>query len=234
VRVAEIWRYPVKSLQGERLEAVEVDSSGVRGDRSYALFDATTGFGLTARREPLLLFAAAAIGSGGALTITVPDGSLASTDEELSDWLGRKVHLRPAADTGPRRYETVADFEDEDGEWEPFDGSLGAFHDLAGASLSLLSRDSIGAWDARRFRANLLLDGGDDHALAGTRVAVGGAQLDVGLPIPRCVMTTRPQPGGLERDLDVLRTIHRERGGCLAVGALVHQPGRVRAGDEVS
>lgn len=234
MRVAEIWRYPVKSLQGERMDDVEVDRGGVRGDRGHAIFDATTGFGLTARREPQLLYAAASLGSGGELTITLPDGSVASTDQELSDWLGRDVRLRPAADTGPRRYENVADFEDEDGRWEPFDGSRGAFHDSAGASLSLLSRDSIGAWDARRFRANLLLESGDDSALAGTRVTVGEAQLRVGSAITRCVMTTRPQPGGLERDLDVLRTIHRERGGCLAVGALVRRPGRVRIGDEVS
>jgi len=234
MRVAEIWRYPVKSLQGERVDDVRIDPGGVHGDRTYAIFDAATGFGLTARREPQLLYAAAAVDPGGALTITLPDGSAAATNEALSDWLGRHVQLRPAADTGPRRYEDVADFEHEHGRWEPFDGSPGAYHDSAGASVSLLSRDSIGAWDARRFRANLLLDEGDDTALAGMRVAVGGAHLDVGDPIERCVMTTRPQPGGLERDLDVLRTVHRERGGCLAVGALVHRPGRVRVGDEVS
>ena len=44
-------------------------------------------------------------------------------------------------------------------------------------------------------------------------------------------MTTRPQPGGLERDLDVLRTIHRERGGCLAIGAVVRRTGTVEVGD---
>ena len=43
--------------------------------------------------------------------------------------------------------------------------------------------------------------------------------------IDRCVMTTRPQPGGIERDLDVLRSIHRTRDGCLAIGALVATPG---------
>jgi hypothetical protein len=48
------------------------------------------------------------------------------------------------------------------------------------------------------------------------------------------VMTTRPQAGGVERDLDVLRTINRERGGCLAVGALVRQPGTVRVGDTLT
>ena len=46
-------------------------------------------------------------------------------------------------------------------------------------------------------------------------------------------MVTRPQPGDVERDLDVLRTIHREREGCLAVGATVDAPGTVTVGDEV-
>ena len=76
--------------------------------------------------------------------ITLPDGSVAGGDDALSDWLGRRVHLRPAADTAARRYENPADFEDESGRWEPFDGSPGAFHDSARASVSLLSRASIG------------------------------------------------------------------------------------------
>ena len=50
--------------------------------------------------------------------------------------------------------------------------------------------------------------------------------------ISRCVMTTRPQAGGIERDLDVLRTIARERDARLAVGALVTGAGTMRVGDE--
>jgi hypothetical protein len=46
-------------------------------------------------------------------------------------------------------------------------------------------------------------------------------------------MTTRPQAGGIGRDTGVLKTIHRERGGVLAVGALVARPGRVAVGDAV-
>ena len=56
----EIWRFPVKSMQGERVDAAEVETQGLRGDRAYALFDTETGLGLTARREPRLLFATAA------------------------------------------------------------------------------------------------------------------------------------------------------------------------------
>jgi uncharacterized protein YcbX len=55
--------------------------------------------------------------------------------------------------------------------------------------------------------------------------------LDVGDPIPRCVMVTRPQPGGIARDTSVLKAIHRERGGDLAVAALVQRPGIARTGE---
>ena len=47
-------------------------------------------------------------------------------------------------------------------------------------------------------------------------------------------MTTRAQPGGIERDLNVLRTIARERDACLAVGALVARPGAVAVGDPLT
>ena len=44
-------------------------------------------------------------------------------------------------------------------------------------------------------------------------------------------MVTRPQTGGLPRDTDVLKRVHRERDGVLAVGALVERAGTVVAGD---
>ena len=47
-------------------------------------------------------------------------------------------------------------------------------------------------------------------------------------------MVTRPQAGGIERDTAVLKTIHRERDGNLAVGALVTRSGAVRTGDVAS
>ena len=49
--------------------------------------------------------------------------------------------------------------------------------------------------------------------------------------MPRCLMTTRPQAGGIGRDTEVLKTVHRERGGALAVGAVVARPGVLAVGD---
>ena len=233
VNILEIWRYPVKSLGGECLEEVDALATGLAGDRGFALFDTSTGFGLTARRCPEMLFGSATLRPDGTARITLPDGSEATDDRALSDWLGRPVELRAASEPVQRRYENPADFEDERGAWEPFDGSPGAFHDTAGASVSLLSSGTIGSWDRRRFRGNLVVDGQGEDELVGRRVTAGSAQLHVRLRIARCVMVTRPQPDGIDRDLDVLRRIHRERGGDLAVGGEVTRPGRLGVGDEV-
>jgi uncharacterized protein YcbX len=234
MRVAELWRYPVKSLQGERLESTDVSPEGLEGDRRFAIYDAETGFGLTARRVPELLFASARLLDDGAVEITLPDGSVAGDDDALSAWLERPVTLRSAATDVARRYENPVDFEHEaTSEWEPFRGAGGPFHDSSRARVSLVSTGTIGAWDRRRFRSNVLLDGEGEDALVGSEVTLGGAVLDVRMRMERCVMTTRPQPDGIDRDLAVLRTIARERGACLAIGALVTQAGTVRVGDEL-
>jgi uncharacterized protein YcbX len=234
VKVVELWRYPVKSLQGELLDRATVTPTGLGGDRAFAIFDVETGLGLTARRVPELLFGRARATDEG-VAIELPDGSVAHDDRALSRWLGREVTLRAAASAGPREYENPLDFEDERAsEWIRFRGSGGAFHDSDRTQVSLLSTRTIGAWDRRRFRANVIVDGGEEDDLVGVRVRVGEAVLAIVKQISRCVMTTRAQPDGIDRDLDVLRVINRERAGHLAVGALVVQPGVVRVGDELA
>jgi uncharacterized protein YcbX len=236
VRVLELWRHPVKSLQGERLDSAMVMGDGLEGDRRFAIFDVETGFGLTARRAPELLFASARWRGDDGVEITLPDGSLAPDDDALSEWLGRRVELRAADRQMPRRYENPeVDFEREtERDWAPFEGAPGPFHDSRSARVSLVSTETIGSWDRRRFRSKVLLDGAGEDGLVGSRIALGDAVLDVGERIQRCVMTTRPQPDGIERDLTVLRTIARERDARLAVGALVMRPGRVSVGDALS
>ena len=235
MQVTELWRYPVKSLQGERLEAVEVAADGLEGDRRFAIFDVETGLGLSARRKPELLFASARLREDGRVDITLPDGSTARDDAALSAWLDQPVTLESTETQAVRRFENPLDFEHEaTSAWEEFETAPGAFHDSARARVSLVSTATIGAWDRRRFRANVLLEGEGEDALVGSQVILGDAVLDVGMRIQRCVMTTRPQPGGIERDLDVLRTIARERDACLAIGALVARPGTVQVGAQLA
>jgi uncharacterized protein len=248
VRVLELWRFPVKSMQGEQLQQAEIGPEGITGDRCWALFDLDTGFGLTARRVPDLLFAAGRLRDDGGVEVVLPDGTVTTDDGVLSDWLGRRVALRGVGDVPDRpRYESpdddLAEAEPETraegraaeqaGRWHDWQGGSGAFHDNSGGRVSLVTTATLGTWDRRRFRSNVVLDGAGEDGLVGTRVRLGEAVLDLGEPIPRCVMVTRPQPGGIARDTSVLKSIHRERGGDLAVGALVHTPGRVRTGDEL-
>jgi uncharacterized protein YcbX len=170
VRVLELWRYPVKSLQGERVQVAEIGAGGIHGDRQWALFDVATGYGLTARREPGLLFAAALLRGDGQVEIVLPDGTRTADDGVLSDWLGRPVALRSAAEvTERRRYESPGDDLDERSGWHDWEGAAGgAFHDNADGRLSLVSSATLGEWDRRRFRSNVLLDGAGEEALVGS------------------------------------------------------------------
>ena len=233
MQIAELWRYPVKSLQGERLESAEFGPLGLLGDRRYAIFDRATGFGLTARRAPELLYAAARLSAGGGVEITLPDGRTATDDDALSEWLGRPVELRSSETTGDRRYENPDDIETEAPEsWGLFHGAAGAFHDSS--VVTLVSTATLRGADPRRFRANILLDGDGEDDLVGSTVLAGTALLHVTQPVIRCVMVTRPQPGGIGHDRDVLRRIHRDRGGMLSVAAVVARPGVARVGDDVA
>lgn len=233
MRLLEIWRYPVKSLQGERVDATLLGPEGVAGDRQLAIFDVETGFGLTGRREAELLFASARI-VGEAVEITLPDGSLARDDAALSQWIGRPVALRSTSEATSRRFESPEDFENEaSGNWRAFTGALGSFRDDQDAAISIASTGSLGEWPQRRFRPNLVVDGSGEDELVGSTMRIGGAVVRVQERLGRCVMVTRAQPG-IERDLGVLRTIHRERDHTFAVGATVHTPGEIAVGDELA
>ncbi len=228
--VAELWRYPVKSLRGERVEGSEIGREGLLGDRAFGIVDEATGHVLTARREPRLLFATARWHDGD-VEITGPEAVPLNTDDALSGWLGRRVRLaRAGADGGV--YENPRDSEHET-DWMTWQGPGHAWHDSGRTRVSLVSTETLGAWAPERFRPNVLLEGGGEDALVGEQVRLGSVTLDVIRQVGRCVMVTRAQPG-LEVDRDVLRHIHRERDGDLAVGALVSQPGSVAVGDRLT
>jgi MOSC domain-containing protein len=233
-RIRELWRYPVKSMQGESPDRVRVGDAGVVGDRQWALVDLETGLALTARREPDLLFATAALIDDG-VAITLPDGTTTSDDRELSAWLGHPVALTRADAVDHGTYEIALDFENEStAEWFRWDGPTWSFHDSTRTQVSIIGAGSLGAWDVRRFRPNVVVEGSGEDEWVGATVAIGSALLDVVAPIDRCVITTRPQPGGIDRDLDVLRTVNRDRAGNLGVGARVSSPGEIAVGDQVA
>lgn len=231
MRVEELWRFPVKSLQGERLDRAAIVADGLAEDRRFAIVDAATGLALTARRVPQLLFASARL-VGDGVAITLPDGSEANDDGALSAWLGRPVTLVDGhAKSGALSAECPVD--ETEVEWFTYNSAPGAFHDAPIWRVSMISTATLGEWDRRRFRANVVLDGEGEDALVGKEIALGDAVVHVESPILRCVMITRPQPRGIERDVEVLRAINRDRGSCIAIGATVRTPGEVSVGDEL-
>jgi hypothetical protein len=230
MRIEQIWRYPVKSVGGHRVAAATVTDTGIEGDRSWGIVDDATGKVLTGRREPRLLMATTTHDEDGPI-ITAEKTPPMRTSEELSRWLGRSVTLTRAGAEGGT-YENPLDFEHDD-DWMSWQGPGGAWHDSDKARVSIASRDTMGEWDPRRFRANLVVDGAGEDGLVDHQVKVGGVLVFVVKPITRCVMVTRPQPG-LDRDLDVLRTINRTRNSTLGVGAVVISGGRLAEGDELA
>jgi uncharacterized protein len=237
VIVSQIWRYPVKSIGGERLESADVGELGIAGDRGWGVVDRSTGMVLTARRAPQLLFASARVDPAGpdpAVVITLPTGREvtigASGDAELSEWLELDVELRRAGDTGGT-YENPLNVEDED-DWVTWQGPAGAWHDSPRSRLSLVSESTLGQWDIRRFRTNVLVSGRGEDEFVDSAIEVGSCRLDITQRIDRCIMVTRPQPG-LDRDLGVLQAVHRERSSCVSIGALVARAGVISVGDKV-
>ncbi|MGI5454990.1 MOSC domain-containing protein [Streptomyces sp. CA-249302] len=93
--VAALYRYPVKSMLGERLDAVRVTDRGLTGDRGYALLDEETGKVASAKSPRLwrqLLTCTATLTRTGP-RITAPDGTELPDADALSALLGRKVTL---------------------------------------------------------------------------------------------------------------------------------------------
>ena len=236
-RVTGLWRYPVKSMQGEALDrGDDRDRSASSVIASGRVVDVETGLALTARRQPELLFASAAL-DGDDVVITLPDG----TDDRrrrasLSAWLGHAVALTRADAVDHGTYEIALDFENEDTaewfQWEGPDVELPRLDPHPGVDHRRRTRSATGT--SAGSAPTSLVDGARRGRLDRlARSGVGAATLDIVKPIDRCVITTRPQPGGIDRDLDVLRTVNRDRDGNLGIGAMVTATGRVAVGDEI-
>jgi uncharacterized protein YcbX len=248
--VAELWRFPVKSMQGVPVDALDFTTNGAAGDRAWGVVDPAAGRVLSAKRWPALLHATGGIDDDGTVTVTLPDGTThaagdPATDAALSAWLGHDVQLRQPPSGDGLAYELYTDaWDDGSPTWE-FPGPPGGpFVDLAAAHVlttaSLRAAATLhpdGAWDVRRFRPNALLevegDGFVEDDWVGQAVRLGGVTVEPFMPTVRCSMTTREQPG-LPRDVDIAKTLNREHALNLGLYCTVSVPGQVRVGDPVT
>lgn len=208
MQVAELWRYPVKSLRGEQLLETELLADGIPGDRLVHV-RAPNGRVITSRTRPRLL------GLAGTCT---PDGEALIDGRPWYDPRSRAavvavagVGAELARYEGPERFDVLP--------------------------LSIVSDGAVAALgvDRRRLRPNILIGGVDglaEQAWPGRRMRIGEATVELVKLRGRCVMTTF-DPDTLDQDAGVLRRIVDEFGGTISLDSAVIAPGRVRVGDEV-
>jgi len=205
--VDQLWRYPVKTLAGERLEVAEVTVNGIVGDRTVHVRGPE---GVrTSRRQHRLL------GLHGSLD---PDGRpLVDGHSWDGDEAGALVRAAAGEDAwlaaydGPERFDVLPLL-------VATDGAIAAF-----------------GRDVRRLRPNIVISGVDgmqETTWPGAELHIGDVVIALESMRPRCPMTT-VDPDTLERDPGVLRDIARRFGGRLALNAGVTAEGRIAVGDEV-
>lgn len=218
--VSELWRYPVKSMQGERLDGANLSERGVDGDRMYAVRDQETGKIASAKhpREwgALLRCAASIASAGGAadnLHITLPDGRQVTAG--LDDWDDVDTVLHTLTGHMVRLVNVVPEMPEIDRYWPDVEGlalrdtvtsnvigqgaPAGTFFDyaplhlLTTASLAALSAlYPTGQVDRRRFRPNIVVE---TPALAQGFVENDwvGSTIQIGREVRLCVTSPVPR-----------------------------------------
>lgn len=229
--VSQLWRFPIKSMAGERLEAARItEATGVLGDRGYALLDVATGRIASAKHPrhwaSLLGFKTRVVERDGErhprVEISLPDGKRVHQDDPdidqvLSSTLGREVKLIAT----PPKQVTYDEFDSALGDAKAAPLAVGApegtFFDFASlhivttgtlAKLRALAPDS--RFDVARFRPNMVVETNDEafheNAWLGHVISIGDeVQAYVDFPCPRCVMTTLAQ-GDVPADPNILKT----------------------------
>jgi uncharacterized protein YcbX len=210
MQVAELWRYPVKSMRGERLQVAEIGGDGVAGDR-LAHVRQQSGRVVTSRFRPALLGL---------------QGSLGVDGEPLVDGLpwdsaGARELARAAAGPGAE----IVRFRG---------GDHGQRYDVLPLTVLTTGMAAAVGVDRRRFRPNIVLAGAsglEESGWPGYGLRAGSALIGIRNRRARCVMTTF-DPDTLEQDVGVLRRIVRSFEGQVALDCWVIEPGRIAEGDE--
>ena len=259
--VVSLWQYPVKSMMGEELNAIEVTERGLFGDRAYALVDSSDGKVATAknpRKWPRLFdFRATFIEPARAaakippVRIAFPDGTTVTSDQSdlnqiLSKALNREVTFRAAPHgavdaeeywpdmDGLDHRDTVTDFTLPEGTF--FDCAM--VHLLTTATLDRLRElYPQGRFEVRRFRPNIVVQlasdekGFAENAWVGHTLAIGTA-VRLNITGP-CgrCVMTTLAQGDLSWDPGILRTAAQHNQVNVGVYAAVARGGSIRRGD---
>ena len=207
IRVAQLWRYPVKSLRGEALPVARLTPDGVDGDRVVHV--AGPRGPLTGRTRHGLLTIPAVTGPDGTPLVDGHPWDSVRAREIIQFHAGAEARL--VADKTPERFDVLNLL-------VATDGAVALFgHDI------------------RRLRPNLVLSGVPaelEPDLPGQAFVIGDAVIGVHSVRQRCIVTSIDPDSG-EQDLDVFRRIRDIFGGQLALNCWVIRPGVVHIDDPV-
>lgn len=261
--VVALWRYPVKSMMGEELNAADLTQRGLLGDRAYALVDRSTGKVVSAKNprkwSKLFDFRAAFVEAPRSgqkippVRITLPNGTIATTEQgdleqALSDVLGRDVTLAATAPETPSLEEYWPDLDGLAHRETVTDESMpaGTFFDVA--VIHVLTTATIdrlrelypqGRFEVRRFRPNIVVEpdsgakGFVENDWIGHTLAIG-REVRLSITGPCSRCVMTTLPqGDLPRDPGILRTAAQHNQVNVGVYANVVRGGVLRRGDPV-
>ena len=261
--VVSLWRYPVKSMMGEELNAAEVTDRGLLGDRAYALRDPSNGKVVSSKNPrkwaKLVDFRAAFAESPRArekippVRITLPDGGLVTSEQRdlnklLTDALGREVTVAATAPETPSLEEYWPDMEGLTHRETVTDEVMpaGTFFDFAVTHvLTTATIDRLrelypqGRFEVRRFRPNIVVQpaSAEKDFLENAWVAhtlIIGDEVRLNVTGP-CprCVMTTIPQGDLPKDPGILRTAAQHNQVNVGVYAAVIRGGTIRRGDPV-
>jgi len=223
MNIAEIRRYPVKSMGGESVESVDLDPRGLVGDRWFCVVDAegklASGKNSQRFRRYDAIFDYTASMVDDQAQVVGPSGSWLTGDPELdrvlSEHLGAEVRVQR---------ETGRPFQD-----------AGEVSLVGTASLDWCREHLAVDGDRRRVRPNLVVRTSEpfvEEGWGGERIRVGGVELTMVECIERCRMVDIAQEG-LAAQPGWLKALGRERDLNLGVYADVARVGGIALGDPV-
>ena len=204
--ISELWRYPVKSMAGERLQHASLRVDGIPGDRALYVTDGR-GQILSARTKPNLLKHHATLDHHGKVLVDGRPWRSPEVEADVRAAAGPDARLVPA--TGPERFDILPLL-------VATDGAIQAF-----------------GHDARRLRPNIVVSGVEgltERSWQGRLLAAGQAVIALADLRGRCIITTW-HPDTVAQDLDVLRHIHTAFHGTLALNAWAGREGRIAIDD---
>ncbi len=221
--VVSLRRYPVKSMGGEDLALVDLDTRGLIGDRWYAVEDDDGHFasGKTTRRfrrrDAVFAFTAHT-DPDGRVIVSGPAGRWPVGDPELDQRLSQE--MRTAVRITPE-----ADVPHQD---------MGSVSIVSTATLRWCADRWGGSADPRRLRVNIVIEADEpfiEERWIQHDLSFGSTRLRVVGRAPRCRMIDIRQDGAQPGER-WLKSLAQERDMFLAVYADVIRPGRLRVGDQ--